>query len=110
MQLLENSNYIKFEALKFIEKDDFHLTINYFWVQMVSNFIAIVDKRLKSSGASSAPGVKRFDFDEFYRQPECQKLRNSLLYEKYYSPSVIDSQSSAIEFVMPNIKNFSSVI
>jgi hypothetical protein len=100
-----------FEAIKSIEKTNFHLTINYFWVQMISNCIATVNKRMNLNNENNnISGLQPMSFDEFYRQPECQKLRNSLLYEKFYSPSVIDNESAAVEFVMPNIKNFTSVV
>ena len=50
--------------------------------------------------------VEDMQFSEFYRQPEMQKLRNALLYEKYYSRSIIDSDQAVDEFVLPNLKQF----
>ena len=94
--------------LRGIEKEHFHLTINYFWIQMVHYYIALLKKekqqllqqQQKSNAAwsifystnSKSPDVDNdndismiMPFEAFYREPKCQKLRNSLLYEHYYS-------------------------
>lgn len=110
-----------FDILKAIEKDNFHLTITYFWIQIISNFIAVIRKRSNqtsaiitststSSSTTSATYTNDMDFETFYRQPECQKLRNSLLYEKYYSRSVIDDKSAAVSFRLSDLKYIPSVI
>lgn len=87
--------------LRSIEKDHFHLTINYFWIQMMHYHIALLRKEkkqllLQKSNAawsvfySTNPqsldnDISIVPFEAFYREPKCQKLRNSLLYENYYS-------------------------
>lgn len=87
--------------LRSIEKEHFHLTINYFWIQMMHYHIALLrkDKKqllLQKSNAgwsvfySTNPqsldnDISIVPFEAFYREPKCQKLRNSLLYEHYYS-------------------------
>ena len=135
-----------FKILRGIEKEHFHMTLSYFWVQMISLGIKTVRKRVlhnndnnnnndnndnTSSGDLSSSfwnfagigndtsnpksievvsnyieKVEDMQFSEFYRQPEMQKLRNSLLYEKYYSRSIIDSDQAVDEFVLPNLKQF----
>ena len=54
--------------------------------------------------------VEDMEFSVFYRQPEVQKLRNNLLYEKYYTRAVIDTEQASVELVLPNLKQFSDVI
>jgi hypothetical protein len=87
--------------LRSIEKEHFHLTINYFWIQMVHYHIALLRKEkkqqlLQKSNAawsvfySTNPqsldnDISIVPFEAFYREPKCQKLRNALLYEHYYS-------------------------
>ena len=141
-----NVDYI-FEILKSIEKEYFHVSISYFWVQMMSMCIEKVRKRLcdhedgkkaisssssfwifrnqqkhqenvntlgeidsSTAATTTATEVYDMEFSTFYRQPEVQKLRNHLLYEKYYSRSVIDSGQASVEFVIPDLKQFTDVI
>lgn len=85
------------ETLKGIEKEHFHLTINYFWIQMVTYFIS-------QTKLLAGDGKEIVDFDTFYRQPICQKLRNSVLYDKYYSRRVIDDQNSSVVMNLPDLK------
>lgn len=49
-------------------------------------------------------------FDDFYRRPVVQPLRNQLLYEKYYSRRLIDAEASATEFALPDLKPLPSVV
>lgn len=88
------------DTLRGIEKDAFHLTITYFWIQMVSF-------SMKAVGSATST---QMEFDVFYRQPICQKLRNSLLYESYYSRRVMDADKAAVEFALPDLKSLPSVI
>jgi signal recognition particle receptor subunit beta len=90
-----------FETIRVIEKENFHETLNYFWVQQVSYHLALLKKR------SSHPCR---DFDEFYRQPECQKLRNSLLSEKYFSRALVDSVEARESLRLPDLKQLPNVI
>eukprot|EP01038_Epipyxis_sp_PR26KG_P005144 gene5144-7164_t len=56
---------------------------------------------------STPPPVVRYSFkpfNDFLRRPLCQSLRNSLLYEKYYSRSLVDSSLSAKQFTLPDLK------
>ena len=116
-------------ALKSIEKEHFHMTITYFWIQMVTIAMASLNKGKGETGSSSsssiwtyiglasdqksssnAMNIENMDFDIFYRHPDVQKLRNSLLYEKYYGRTLIESESASLELVLPNLKQFPDVI
>lgn len=100
-----------FEILRGVEKDNFHMTLNYFWIQMISYHIKLVAKKndqLSSNGTGAT--CIDLDFETFYRQPECQKLRNYLLYEKFYSRSVIDSEDAKTSFVIPNLRQLPNVV
>jgi hypothetical protein len=90
-----------FETIRSIEKENFHETLNYFWVQQVSYHLALLRKR--------SPNPCR-DFDEFYRQPECQRLRNALLSEKYFSRSLIDSEAAKESLTLPDLKQLPNLI
>ncbi len=79
------------DALRAVDKDGFHLTKDHFWVTMVSIDIAKVAKK---RGMTT--------FEEFYRQPECQALRNWSLPAKYFSPAVLDSSAARTELILPN--------
>ena len=96
-----------FKVLRHVQGNNFHLTLNYFWIQMVSYLMVTVRK--KGTGKVS-PEVDETDFETFYRQPDCQCLRNQMLYDKYYSRSLIDSQEAIDSFVLPNIKQLPSVL
>ena len=41
---------------------------------------------------------------------ESQKLRNSLLYEKYFSRSIIDDKNSWVSLVLPDLKQLPNII
>ncbi len=101
------------------------MTINYFWLQLVTQCIASVAKRRTGGegggggggggGAAAAGGGERgpadhLEFDEFYRQPECRQLCDALLYEKYYSHAVISAENAAREMVLPNLRSFQSTV
>ena len=91
------------DALSAVEKEHFHLTITYFWIHMVSYNIAVVQKD---------HDIASISFDEFYRQPIVQKLRNHLLYDKYYSRKLLDDGAinSAKEYVLPDLKQLPSIL
>lgn len=108
-----------FDILRQVEAENFHTSLNYFWVQMVSHSIALVRQKLKedsekessSTSPPTAAVIPAFmDFDVFYRQPDCQRLRNQLLYEKYYGRSTIDSQEAMESLVLPNLKQFPNIV
>jgi hypothetical protein len=98
------------ETLQKIEKENFHLTLNYFWIQLVSFHIALLQKKKQQQGQESGEKGQQMEFEEFYRQPDCQKLRNSLLYEKYYSRAVIDSEDAKESFALPDLKQLPSLV
>jgi hypothetical protein len=97
------------ETIQKIEKENFHLTLNYFWIQLVSYHLALLQKK-RGAATGAAGGKSALEFEEFYRQPECQKLRNSLLSEKYYSRSVIDSDDAKEAFALPDLKQLPSIV
>ena len=100
------------DALRSVEKGAFHMTINYFWIQMVKYCIAVVQQRLRKSNKDVAPSVNSsmMVFDEWYRQPECQRLRNQLLHGKYYTARALDAPRAAVEFVLPDLKTLPSLV
>ena len=97
-----NSNAI-LDALSAVEKEYFHLTITYFWIHMVSYDIAVVQKDRD---------IATMSFDEFYRQPIVQKLRNQLLYDKYYSRKLLDDTTinSVNVYVPPDLKPLPNIL
>ena len=101
-----------FDTLRQVQGDSFHMTLNYFWVQMISYHMESLKKKKSKTKKidQSAPSNSVMDFETFYRQPDCQRLRNQLLYEKYYGRSVVDSQEAAESFVLPNLKQLPSVL
>ena len=117
--------------LKDIEKENSHMSINYFWIHMVDYYMRIAAKHSSEPEKSSLASYfsflthdsKSYDvntdikladenvtFADFLRFPHCQPLRNSLLYEKYYSRAVIDDATSAQSFVIPNLKQLPSIV
>jgi hypothetical protein len=100
------------DILAGVEGDNTHVTLNYFWLQMVTYYMAVVAKhfgsRTDSSSGSENDRKHSLTFNEFMSQPRCQPLRNQLLYQKYYSRSVIDR--SAEEFALPDLKQFPTLI
>lgn len=95
------------EMIQKIEKENFHLTLNYFWIQLVSFHVALIQKKKMQQETG---GMRRQEFEEFYRQPDCQKLRNSLLYEKYYSRTLIDSEDAKESFALPDLKQLPNLV
>jgi len=49
-------------------------------------------------------------FAEFIQRPHCQALKNALLYDKYYSRAIVDSEIAAREMHLPDLKPFPSVV
>ena len=94
------------------------MTINYFWLQLVTQCIVSVAKRRTEGGggegAAAAAGDRgatdHLEFDEFFRHPECRQLCNALFYEKYYSHVVISAENAAREMVLPNLRSFQSTV
>jgi hypothetical protein len=96
------------------------MTINFLWLQLVTQCIASVTKRRTGEGggggggAAAAAGDRgpadHLKFDEFYRQPECRQLCDALLYEKYYSHTLISAENAAREMVLPNLRSFQSTV
>jgi len=148
-------------TLRGIEKEGFHLTLSYFWVQLMTYHMAVELKEIRSNGsgeipirvlgafsdasmlvqgdltlqyaveltAASSSSAAAIDdcevdavasavscaggcmaFSTFLLQPHCQPLRNSLLYNKYYSRRLIDSEASSTEFIMPDLKSLPSIV
>jgi hypothetical protein len=69
-----------------------------------------VSSSLSDLSDSGSVSETTMDFEVFYRQPDCQCLRNQLLYEKYYGRSTIDSPDAMESFVLPNLKQLPSCI
>jgi signal recognition particle receptor subunit beta len=100
------------DCLRSVEKGGFHMTESYFWVQMVSYHIALMQKEMNAP-AHQANAVAVADipaFDTFYRRPICQSLRNALLVDKHYSRKLIDSEEAAQGFVLPDLKPLPSLV
>jgi len=100
-----NTNKI-LDHLKSIEKANFHVSLSYFWIQMVSYYLAVVSKG-KSKTADRGEVMK---FDDFFMLKECEKLHDSLLYEEYYSRTIIDNLDSMSTFTLPDRKPFPSIL
>ena len=126
-------------ALQDVEKDGFHLTAAYFWLQMVSYHLAVMQKEQREQRAASiaevavaeagsptvtstsstaaSPSIQApasssnvVPFDMFFRRPLCQPLRNSQLIEKYYTRKVIDSPSARDQYTLPDLKKLPTIV
>lgn len=71
---------------------------------------AVTEADAAPSVADSLLGTTNMPFATFLLRPHCQALRNSLLYEKYYSRSAIDSADAAVSFVLPDLKQLPSAV
>ena len=89
-----------FNYLKKIEKNYFHITINYFWIQLVSYKMALINKSDNDN----------LLFEDFYNKKECKDLKNSLLFEEYYSNAIIDNKESMELFQLPDKKKLPSIV
>lgn len=102
------------DELARVEGDNAHLTLNYFWLQMVTYYMAVIAKTNTASAVATTENVDKrqggygLTFNEFMAQPRCQPLRNQLLYQKYYSRGVIDRSST--EFALPDLKAFPTLV
>lgn len=95
-------------ALEALEKSSYHLTINYFWIQMITYHYTIAKKEISQSFFFSS-NIDNLTFEEFYRRPLVQPLRlNPQLYLKYYSKQALDA--GAQQFVLPDLKPLPSQI
>ena len=109
------------DVLSRIEKGSHHVTVAYFWLQMVTYHVALMNRDAASgvfifpgrSGAATAAGVDAdasISFDVFFRRPHSQPLRNELLIDKYYSRRLIDSADAAESFCLPDLKQLPSTV
>lgn len=87
-----------FEHLGAVEKANFHLTLAYFWIQMVQLHLL----RLGVDVANPTPLEKR------PRLSDLKDVHDSFLYREYYSEEALFGPSSkaATEFVLPDKKQF----
>ena len=102
------------ETLAGLEKDNHHVTESYFWLQMLSYHLAVVKKEqvaVAVAAGSTTPSrtsalrlLTPITFDDFFRRPLCQPLRNSMLIDKYYSRHAIDAPEAKTAFTLPDIK------
>lgn len=67
------------------------------------------NKSNKDISTNSSSGNSNMPFTAFILRPHCQRLRNPLLYEKYFSRGVVDG-SSARELALPDLKQLPSVV
>ena len=78
------------EVLQSIEKSGFHLTLNYFWIQMVTYHIAVEEREQKTAAGSGDAKVVASVFS-FSQQPThtgafgLQELQNALAQEEFNS-------------------------
>lgn len=120
------------QLLQNVEKDNSHLSLNYFWVHMVDYHTKLLLKRMSenksrkgslfsflSLSSTTSDTVVDLDpageksvlpFDKFLEAPETAPLRNSMLSEEYYSRQLIDSAESAKTFILPDLKQLPSRI
>jgi hypothetical protein len=125
------------DQLKGIEKENTHYSINYFWIHMVDYYMRVSAKQtveavstasvfsflsFGSKAAEAAGGkveserltTKEFStplaFANFFSLPTSVPLKNSLLYEKYYSRSAVGDAGSAAGLVLPTLKQLPSVV
>ena len=109
---------IVLNIIETIEKSGYHLTLTYFWLQMITYHMSIEIKNgaihsfgkiTSSESESTITSTKEcMPFVEFILKPHCQALRNPFLYEKYYSSSVLDS--SGKQFTLPNLKQLPNAL
>jgi ADP-ribosylation factor protein 1 len=104
------------DALEKFEGSGYHLTLNYFWLHMVRYCVASLSKtanpttvQVADADVTSQDGKStKLSFQDFIRQPQCQMLRNQMLYSKYFSPAVIDRSSVDLSF--PDLKSLPNII
>ena len=60
------------------------------------------------AGIGTGTGAGTVSFGAFIAKPQCQCLRNALLYDKYYSRKLLDSFESAVSFVLPDKRSLPS--
>lgn len=145
------------QALEELEDTGYHVTINYFWIQMISYHIMNLIKQQKEvseKGSSSFFTWKKDNVDTslssskwrkesfgklfppagtsisnhpaeveepidftafvpfyvFLQEKSSKELLDSLLYERYYSRSCLDQESSKLSFQLPDIKPLPNVV
>lgn len=80
------------ELLRHFQKDRFHMTVNYFWIQLLTLHMAVVRQL---TGKQTEP------FKEFINRPQCNQLLDPLLPLTYYSPTRLEN--GAFVFLLPDL-------
>jgi serine/threonine protein kinase len=100
-----------FTVLRDFQKDAFHMTIAYFWIQLVTYAIEVCKQDVMMAVFNvdnSEARLLQLSFLEFILQPHCTELRDSHLYLRYYTQSGIDS--GKVEFQMPDRQQLPSAV
>lgn len=100
-----------FEVLRTFQKDGFHVTITYFWIQLITYAIEVCKQDVMVAVFNvdnSEARLLQLSFMEFILQPHCAELRDSHLYLRYYSQSCIDSGN--YDFQMPDRQQLPSTV
>lgn len=89
-----------FKHLQAVEKNNFHLTLAYFWIQFVQ--LALTRAGVDVSTPLPAGDLRRPHLEDL------ALLRDSFLYKEYYSDEALFGQASKgnSEFVPPDKKSF----
>jgi len=89
--------------MQHLEGSGYNVTLAYFWIQMVTYFMVVVDKAsVDSPTGGSAPS-----FAVFINRSECKDLLDPKLVSKHYSEGAIDAGAS--ELRLPDKKPLPNV-
>ena len=89
------------EVLQSIEKSGFHLTLNYFWIQMVTYHIAVEEREQKIAAGNGDAKVAASVFS-FFQPPShtgafgLQELQNALAQEEFNSATLTQPNAQAV--------------
>lgn len=100
------------DNIKRYEKDDFHMTINYFWIQLITYKISLCKHDLSTTSVFDIDNNNfqslSCTFEEFMNHSYCHELYDKLLYMRYYSRRVIETGKKY--FCLPDILPLPSIM
>lgn len=92
------------EVIRKVEKEHYHDTINYFWIQMVHYVMAQQGIAPKRDSLSSSPS-----FAEFKHGKGFDVIQDTKAHENYYSRDLVYSPQAQAHFVLPDLKPLPSL-
>lgn len=112
-----------FSAFQRREKKSFHVTLTYFWIQLIHHAMlqyANVEAKRNNMGIEAFLAAARgqreglfefpMGFDLFWKQSSAAPLHSSLLHSKYYSAAVIAGAEAVGTMVLPDLQPLPSLL